>query len=103
MNDLSTEEVAAVFLEAKKAEKEATEKAKLYQAELDRRLSDGDELTLTGLRYRWSVSVGKSVPYKKVLDWLFPQLGADLQVMVEEQQVNLSSDRTTKTLRPIKG
>lgn len=101
--DLSTEEVAAVFLEAKKAEKEAAEKAKLYQAELDRRLSDGDELVLSGLRYRWNVSVGQSVPYKKVLDWVFPQLGADLQVMVEEQQANLSSERTTKTLRPIKG
>lgn len=103
MNDLSNEDLGAQYLEAKVKAKEAAEAVKTLEKELDDRLGDGDEITVNGTLHRWTVSVGKSVSYKKVLDWLHSKVQPDVQVLIEEGQemTDHVGSRTTKSLKPV--
>lgn len=103
--EISTEELAQKYLEQKQAAKDASTLLDTYKKELGSRLQDGDELTVGASRYRWSVSVGKSVKYKVVLDWLHSVVSPDVQCLIEEGQEMPAhkGSRTTKDLKPVDG
>ncbi len=103
MDDVTNERLAEEYLDAKVRAKAAAEEVKVLEKALDERLGDGDEVVVNGVRHRWSVSVGKSVSYKKVLDWLHGLVTPDVQVLVEEGQAMPEhvGSRTTKSLKPV--
>ena len=99
----TTEDLAASYLDKKAEAKTVAEEVKRLEKALDSRLADGDEVSVRGVAHRWTVSVGKSVSYKKVLDWLHGKVQPDVQTLIEEGQElpAHNGSRTTKSLKPV--
>ncbi len=103
MNDLSNDQLAELFLTSKQEEKAAKEAVSKYQKELASRLGDGDRVTAFGQPHVWVERVDRSIPYKKVLDWLHARVDPSVMVLIEEGQDILAGSRTTRTLKVVKG
>lgn len=102
MNELSNEQLAELFLTAKEEKRAAEESVSRYQKELAGRLGAGDRVEAFGQLYTWVERVDRSIPYKKVLDWLHARVDPSVMVLIEEGQVLLSGSRTTRTLKAVK-
>lgn len=94
------EELAARYLDAVLAAKDAAREAKSLKDQLDAMMEPDEEVSVRGAWYVWSVSVGRSPKYADQLAWLHENCTPDVAVLIEESRDAFTGTRVTKSLKP---
>lgn len=102
MTTTNLEDTAAMYLRAEAEAKEAAKRAKDLKDELDALMESGQEISVLGVPYVWTVSEGRSPKNAEFIKWLHSQVTPDVQVMIEEGQEAFVGVRVTKSLKPAK-
>lgn len=93
--------IAEELLTAKEKAKAASDTVTALKKELDLAMNDGEQVTVRGQLYQWTVSIGKSPAYKKAIDWVHARVTVDVQTLLEESVAVTMGKRTTKDLKAV--